>query len=139
MDAALENPSRVPKVKGGKSAESLRSKDRVNGTASELRVFSAGLRNFRRPVVLACAAPFGFYRSGCILSAAPVFSGGNPMEAMITKLDDVLYPIVCNINTYLSNYILVFLLVAVGLWYSVKTRFVQVRCFGESADGLPAE
>ena len=23
------------------------------------------------------------------------------------------------------------LLVAVGLWYSVRTRFVQVRCFGE--------
>ena len=42
-----------------------------------------------------------------------------------------LYPIVCNVNTYLSNYILVFLLVAVGLWYSIKTRFVQVRCFGE--------
>ena len=53
------------------------------------------------------------------------------MEAFITKLDDVLYPIVCDINTYLSNYILVFLLVAVGLWYSIQTRFVQVRCFGE--------
>ena len=47
------------------------------------------------------------------------------------SLDAVLYPIVANINTYLSNYILVFLLVAVGLWYTIKTRFVQVRCFGE--------
>ena len=47
------------------------------------------------------------------------------------SLESILYPIVCNINTYLSNYILVFLLVAVGLWYSIKTRFVQVRCFGE--------
>ena len=53
------------------------------------------------------------------------------MEAFITKLDDVLYPIVCDINTYLSNYILVFLLVGVGLWYTIQTRFVQVRCFGE--------
>ena len=53
------------------------------------------------------------------------------MEAFITKLDDVLYPIVCSINTYLSNYILVFLLVGVGLWYTIQTRFVQVRCFGE--------
>ncbi|MBR2724436.1 MAG: sodium:alanine symporter family protein, partial [Ruminococcus sp.] len=35
------------------------------------------------------------------------------------------------INDYLSGYILVFLLVAVGLFYSVKTRFVQVRCLGE--------
>ena len=53
------------------------------------------------------------------------------MEAIIAKLDAALYPIVCNINTYLSNYILVFLLVGVGLWYSIKTHFVQIRCFGE--------
>ncbi len=42
-----------------------------------------------------------------------------------------LYDLACSINTYLSNYILIFLLIGVGLWYSVKTRFVQVRCFGE--------
>lgn len=42
-----------------------------------------------------------------------------------------LYDIACSINTYLSNYILIILLIGVGLWYSVKTRFVQVRCFGE--------
>ena len=53
------------------------------------------------------------------------------MEALIAKLDSVLYPIVCDINTYLSNYILVFLLIGVGLWYRIRTRFVQVRCFGE--------
>ncbi|MBQ8392827.1 MAG: sodium:alanine symporter family protein, partial [Clostridia bacterium] len=35
------------------------------------------------------------------------------------------------VNDYLSGYILVFLLVAVGLFYSIKTRFVQVRCLGE--------
>ncbi|QUO39564.1 sodium:alanine symporter family protein [Dysosmobacter sp. Marseille-Q4140] len=39
--------------------------------------------------------------------------------------------IVNTVNTYLSDYILVILLIAVGLWFSVKTRFVQVRCFGE--------
>ena len=39
--------------------------------------------------------------------------------------------IVQTINAYLSDYVLVILLIAVGLWYSVKTRFVQVRCFGE--------
>ncbi len=50
---------------------------------------------------------------------------------MFESLENVLYPIVCSINTYLSNYILVFLLIAVGLWYSIKTRFIQVRCFGE--------
>ncbi len=46
-------------------------------------------------------------------------------------IESVLFPIVCKINEYLSNYILVFLLIGVGLWYSIKTRFVQVRCFGE--------
>lgn len=43
-----------------------------------------------------------------------------------------LYEIVCQINTYLSNYMLIFLLVGCGLWFSIKTRFVQVRCFGEA-------
>ena len=46
---------------------------------------------------------------------------------MLKALEGVLYPVVVNINNYLSSYILVFLLIAVGLWYSVKTRFVQVR------------
>ena len=50
---------------------------------------------------------------------------------MFPAIESALYPIVCNLNTYLSNYILVFLLIAVGLWYSIQTRFVQVRCFGE--------
>ena len=50
---------------------------------------------------------------------------------MFESIESTLYPIVCNINTYLSNYILVFLLIGVGLWYSIKTRFVQLRCFKE--------
>ena len=50
---------------------------------------------------------------------------------MIAALESALFPVVANINTYLSNYILIFLLVGVGLFYSIKTRFVQVRCFGE--------
>lgn len=39
--------------------------------------------------------------------------------------------IVQKINFYLSDYILVFLLVGTGLFFTVKTRFVQFRCFGE--------
>ncbi len=35
------------------------------------------------------------------------------------------------INDYMANYVLIILLVAVGLFFSFKTRFVQVRCFGE--------
>ena len=50
---------------------------------------------------------------------------------MIAALESALFPVVANINTYLSNYILIFLLVGVGLFYSIKTRFVQIRCFGE--------
>ncbi|HIY06707.1 MAG TPA: amino acid carrier protein, partial [Candidatus Evtepia faecigallinarum] len=39
--------------------------------------------------------------------------------------------IVQTINFYLSDYILVVLLVGTGLFFSIRTRFVQVRCFGE--------
>ena len=46
-------------------------------------------------------------------------------------LEQTLLNIVVKINAYLSDYILIFLLVGVGLFYSIKTRFVQVRCFGE--------
>ena len=49
----------------------------------------------------------------------------------MAELEAALFPIVVKINEYLSNYILVFLLIGVGLWYSIKTRFVQIRCFGE--------
>ena len=44
--------------------------------------------------------------------------------------------IVQTINAYLSDYILIFLLVAVGLLYSVKTRFVQVRYLGEGLNHI---
>ena len=46
-------------------------------------------------------------------------------------LENTLLPYVIKINEYLSNYILVFLLLGVGLWYTFKTNFVQIRCFGE--------
>ena len=49
----------------------------------------------------------------------------------MAELEAVLFPIVAKINEYLSSYILVFLLIGVGLWYTIKTRFVQIRCFGE--------
>lgn len=43
----------------------------------------------------------------------------------------ILQTVVDTINTYLSDYILIFLLVGVGLYFTVRTKFVQVRCFGE--------
>ena len=42
-----------------------------------------------------------------------------------------LLAIVQTINSYLSNYVLIILLVGTGLFFSIRTRFVQVRCFGE--------
>jgi AGCS family alanine or glycine:cation symporter len=44
---------------------------------------------------------------------------------------DALLKLVQTVNGYLTDYILIILLVGVGLFYSIKTRFVQVRCFGE--------
>ena len=44
---------------------------------------------------------------------------------------DSLLKAVQTINQYLSDYILIVLLVGLGVLFSVKTRFVQVRCFGE--------
>ncbi len=43
----------------------------------------------------------------------------------------MLLSIVQTINSYLSDYILIILLVGMGLWFTVKTKFVQIRCFGE--------
>ena len=44
---------------------------------------------------------------------------------------DGLYKVVQTVNTYLSDYVLIFLLVGVGIFYTIKTRFVQVRCLGQ--------
>ena len=51
-------------------------------------------------------------------------------------LTDTLLPIVNTINGYLSDYILVFLLMGAGLYFSFKTKFVQVRCFGGYETGI---
>ncbi len=46
-------------------------------------------------------------------------------------MNDILLPIVQTINAYLSDYVLVVLLLGCGLYFSIRTKFVQVRCFGE--------
>lgn len=35
------------------------------------------------------------------------------------------------VNAYLSDYVLIALLIGAGLFFTVRTRFVQIRCFGE--------
>ena len=46
-------------------------------------------------------------------------------------MEEFLLKIVSTVNKYLADYILIILLVGVGLFYTIKTRFVQVRFLGE--------
>ena len=39
--------------------------------------------------------------------------------------------VVSTINGYLSNYVLLILLIGTGLFFTIRTRFIQFRCFGE--------
>ena len=47
-----------------------------------------------------------------------------------------LLSIVQKINMYLSDYILIILLIGTGLYFTIKTNFVQIRCFGEGWNGV---
>ena len=47
------------------------------------------------------------------------------------SLNAFLLPLVVKANGFLADYILVFLLVGTGLFFSFKTKFIQVRAFGE--------
>ena len=44
--------------------------------------------------------------------------------------------IVRTVNMYLSDYILMILLIGTGLFFTIRTKFVQVRCFGEGMKKL---
>lgn len=44
--------------------------------------------------------------------------------------------VVRTVNMYLSDYILMFLLIGTGLFFTIRTKFVQVRCFGEGMKKL---
>ena len=45
-------------------------------------------------------------------------------------IQQLLPPIVRTVNAYLADYVLIALLVGTGLFFSFKTRFVQIRYFG---------
>ena len=49
------------------------------------------------------------------------------MQEFLAKLESI----IGTINGYLADYILVILLIGVGLFFTIKTRCVQVRCFGQ--------
>ena len=44
---------------------------------------------------------------------------------------ETLLKIVQTVNMYLSDYVLIILLLGAGLYFTIRTKFVQVRCFGE--------
>ena len=44
---------------------------------------------------------------------------------------DGLLNVVTTVNAYLSDYVLIVLLIGIGVFFTIKTRFVQIRCFGQ--------
>ena len=46
-------------------------------------------------------------------------------------MQETILNIVATANKYLSDYILIVMLVVAGLYFTFTTRFVQVRCFKE--------
>ncbi|MBQ8716284.1 MAG: alanine:cation symporter family protein [Clostridia bacterium] len=53
---------------------------------------------------------------------------------MLAKLNEIFAPAesaVAKVNSVLTDYVLLFLLIGIGLFYTIRTKFVQVRCFGE--------
>ena len=122
MDVALENPicKWVPKVQ-----------DRLDCRISQVKGRSNVYIDKRRCVVhlVVCIYIIVFSTEQLIyhLFRFFMFEG---RENMLQSIEAALYPVVVSMNNYLSSYILIFLLIGVGLWYSVKTRFVQVRYLG---------
>ncbi len=53
------------------------------------------------------------------------------MGVLMEAIEKLLLSVIKTLNAYLSDYILIILLVGVGLFFTVRTRFVQVRFFGE--------
>lgn len=46
-------------------------------------------------------------------------------------MEEKILSVVQAVNSYLTDYILIVLLIGAGIYFSIRTRFVQVRCFGE--------
>lgn len=46
-------------------------------------------------------------------------------------MEEKILSIVQTFNSYLTDYVLIILLIGAGIYFSIRTRFVQVRCFGE--------
>ena len=49
---------------------------------------------------------------------------GSRCQGRETFVEEALLGIVTTINSYLSNYVLLTLLIAMGLWFTIRTKFV---------------
>jgi len=56
---------------------------------------------------------------------------GENLGNLFSLITDKIYEFVVMLNAYLSDYVLIVLLVGIGILFTVRTRFVQVRCFGQ--------
>ena len=116
MDAALENLI-------------LKSTEGARKTAV-FRISQVKGRSKEKIVILSFTEQFIVTAPFCVILGLFITGEKIFRRQIMAQLEAMLYPIVVNINNYLSSYILVVLLVAVGLWYTIKTRFVQIRYFG---------
>ena len=51
--------------------------------------------------------------------------------SLIRSKVDTILSIIKTVNSYLTDYVLILLLVGVGILFTIRTRAVQIRCFGE--------
>ena len=120
-EGTLENPKEIGcrrcKTGRGRAVESLRQRDGADNRSRPSQARSGSAENLLR------SRRFAF-------ATAQMKIGDYLFLEGFCKMDAVL-KIVNTINDYLSDYVLLILLVAAGLFFTIKTRFVQVRCFGE--------
>jgi AGCS family alanine or glycine:cation symporter len=102
-------------------AESLRQRD--GDTPAQRRFFR------HLPILLCFFSCRSFVLIGSFSFSLFFFNTEENIMATITEASFL--SAVQTINEYLSNYVLVFLLLGVGIWYTIKTKFVQIRCFKE--------
>ena len=118
IQGTLEKPARVPKVQGESRISQAKGQSQLKPKrflgALGLSVYSPE-RSFDRSFFVV-ADRYGRKRKELLI-----------MEAFTKGL----LKVVQTVNMYLSDYVLIVLLIGIGLYFTVRTRFVQVRCFGE--------
>ena len=104
-EGTLENPVKAGAEGARRIAESLRQKDGA-------KVYLSTRSLFFRVAYFRQLFYFTFFTIGGLI------------------MDEVL-KVVQAINAYLSDYVLLIALIGVGIFFTIRTKAVQVRCFGE--------